>query len=378
MQSASVGRLVNGRLPALSFDCSGAQASVALTVDGLGFQAARGESGRSQASDLLPMAEALLQAEGVQWSDLGGLVLVNGPGSFTGLRVAAGLVQGLARARNLPVALISGFEVLAFAQPLVPNHRPLAVCLDARLGEWFEGPIEWSSAGLPRLGVGSSVVAHPRVGALIDPALDALGSMAESALRLVCQRLSVGEAQHWVEACDAQPLYVRDRVAQTTEERRLQAALRLEPMRREDLASVMVIENQAYPFPWTSGNFLDSIEAGYEMRRLVDQDAVVGHCVWMVVADEAHLLNFTVSPARQRRGLGQWMLRKLFSHWEAQGLVRCLLEVRPTNLPALGLYKRNGFDQIGLRKGYYPNGPEGREDAWVFARSLGDSRSKTL
>ncbi|MFM1859553.1 MAG: hypothetical protein RL133_1053 [Pseudomonadota bacterium] len=377
MQSRVDGERRDGRLPLLCLDCSGAQASVALSVDGHGFLSQSGESGRSQASDLLPMAEALLRTEALAWSDLGGLVLVNGPGSFTGLRVAAGLVQGVARACNLPVALVSVFEVLASASGSARDLRPTSVALDARLGEWFEGPIDWSPSSLPRLGRGASVVSHPGPGALVDPVLPDHSCLAEAALRLVSEWISSGEPVSWVGAVDAQPLYVRDRVAQTIEERRLQAALRLEPMRREDLASVMVIEHQAYPFPWTSGNFLDSIEAGYEMRRLVDQDAIVGHCVWMVVADEAHLLNFTVSPARQRRGLGQWMLRHLMTQWENEGLVRCLLEVRPTNLPALGLYKRNGFEQIGVRKGYYPNGPEGREDAWVLARGLSDAKARS-
>lgn len=361
---------MRGGYPLLSFDCSGTQASVALTLDGVSIQGAQGASGRSQASDLLPLAQGLLDAQSLQWSELGGLVLVHGPGSFTGLRVAAGLVQGIARSRELPVALVSGFEALALSGTSAPSLRPCAICLDARLGEWFEGSMEWTESGLPRLSQTPRVVSQPSPGSWLDPLLPEQITLAWSALECVCRRLSEGEAQQWVPAALAQPLYVRERVAQTIEERRLQAALRLVPMRREDLASVMVIENQAYPFPWTSGNFLDSLEAGYEMRRLIDQDALVGHCVWMVVADEAHLLNFTISPARQRRGLGQWMLRALLSEWARQGLVRCLLEVRPTNRPALGLYQRNGFTQIGVRKGYYPNGPDGREDALVLGASL--------
>lgn len=357
-------------MPLLSFDCARSVAGVAL-ADALGQVTTRSAAaGQAQASDLLPMAEQLLEGAGQSWSSLGGLVLVHGPGSFTGLRVAAGLVQGLALARDLPVALVSAFEALAFIGPGDGRPRPCAVALDARLGEWFEGEIAWTESGLPTLHGDPRIVQQPMREAWVDPEQAKSASLAEAALALVLARMGQAGGQQWAQAADAQPLYVRDRVAQTIEARRLQAALRLEPMRREDLASVMVIEQQAYPFPWTSGNFRDSFEAGYALRRLIDQDAMVGYCVWMEVADEAHLLNLTIAPARQRRGLGQWMLKELVSVWQSQGLRRCLLEVRPSNLPALGLYRRNGFEEIGLRRGYYPNGASGREDALVLSRAL--------
>lgn len=363
-----------GSIPLLALDSSRAQAGVALCAAAGAPIRSRRDEMRAQASDLLPLAEQLIEEASLRWSDLGGLVLVHGPGSFTGLRVAAGLVQGLAHAQSTPVTLVSAFEALAFAGELAghlqPASRPPAVSLDARLGEWFEGEIDWSQAGLPRLAGSPRIVTQPLAGAWLDPPELASESLAEAALGLVTARLHEGIPLVWLTAAEVQPLYIRERVAQTIAERRQQAALRLEPMRLEDLASVMVIENQAYRFPWTSGHFRDSLESGYVLSCLIDQDLMVGHCVWMVVEDEAHLLNLTVAPSRQRRGLGQWMLKALFAEWVSRGLRRCLLEVRPSNAPALGLYRRNGFEQIGLRRGYYPNGPNDREDAWVLARSL--------
>ncbi|MEY2777773.1 MAG: hypothetical protein RLY30_1871 [Pseudomonadota bacterium] len=360
----------SGPFPLLALDCSRSQAGVALCVaQGHDIQASE-ESGRPQASDLLPLAEVLLEQSGLQWSDLRGLVLVHGPGSFTGLRVAAGLVQGLGRSMDLPVTLVTGFEALAFIGHRDQGIQPAALSLDARLGEWFEADLNWSPSGLPRLQGEPRIVTQTTADAWVDPPVLVSQSLAAAALGLTVARLQAQEGLVWLSAEEAQPLYIRERVAQTLEERRQQAALRLLPMRQEDLASVMVIENQAYPFPWTSGNFMDSFQSGYLLRRLIDQEVLVGHCVWMVIEDEAHLLNFTISPARQRRGLGQWMLKALLAEWGGAGLRRCLLEVRPSNTPALGLYRRNGFEQIGLRRGYYPNGPDGREDALVLARSL--------
>ena len=361
---------LHGSFPLLAFDCSRSQAGVALCAAQGEAVLCRTDCGRPQASDLLPLAEQLIEQAGLQWPGLGGLILVHGPGSFTGLRVAAGLVQGLSRAQSIPIARVSGFEALAFAGLQAMALRPSALSLDARLGEWFEADLDWSVRDLPRLIGDPRIVSKPAEGAWVDPPLLQSEPLARAALGLVAARLQAGLSVSWGGAAEAQPLYIRERVAQTLEERRQQAALRLVPMRPEDLASVMVIENQAYPYPWSSGNFKDSLQAGYQLRRLVDQEVLVGHCVWMQVEREAHLLNLTVSPARQRRGLGQWMLKSLLAEWAASGLARCLLEVRPSNASALALYQRNGFVQIGLRRGYYPQGPAGREDALVLERRL--------
>jgi ribosomal-protein-alanine acetyltransferase len=97
---------------------------------------------------------------------------------------------------------------------------------------------------------------------------------------------------------------------------------------------------------------------------------MVGYCVYMRILEEAHLLNFTVAPSRQRRGLGQALLERLLSRMKEDGAVSVLLEVRPSNDAAIRLYGRNGFVQIGRRKGYYPAGKNTREDALLMQRAL--------
>ena len=146
--------------------------------------------------------------------------------------------------------------------------------------------------------------------------------------------------------------------------------LQLQPLSSHDLASVMVIENQAYAFPWTSGNFRDALAAGYTALKLVDQGAMVGYCVYMRVLEEAHLLNFTIAPPRQRRGLGQAFLERLLARVADEGAASMLLEVRPSNDAGIRLYARNGFAEIGRRKGYYPAEKGSREDALLMQRAL--------
>lgn len=148
--------------------------------------------------------------------------------------------------------------------------------------------------------------------------------------------------------------------------------LEIAPMRREDLDAVVAVENTVYPFPWSWGNFYDSMQAGYSAWTCRAGGALVGYTVFMIAVDEAHLLNISVAQPYQGCGLGARLLRHAMDvAWRA-GASSMLLEVRPSNLPALRLYRHFGFEQIGLRRGYYP-AEDGREDALVFRRALGET-----
>lgn len=143
------------------------------------------------------------------------------------------------------------------------------------------------------------------------------------------------------------------------------------PMRVEDVDAVIEIEQAVYPFPWTRGNFVDSIAAGYDTWLFGMSGAPVGYAVLMWLPDEVHLLNLSVAAAMQRQGWGARMLRWLCDDCAARGARAMLLEVRPSNVPARRLYDRFGFRHIGVRRRYYPAADDGREDALVLRRALG-------
>lgn len=153
-----------------------------------------------------------------------------------------------------------------------------------------------------------------------------------------------------------------------------------------DLDSVLAIENAAYAFPWSRGNFTDSLAAGYRARMLVPANpprrgeqpgpACLGYCVAMPGYEEMHLLNITVHPAHQGRGLARQMLAELAGHSLACGLTTLWLEVRQSNGRAQRLYRQWGFLTVGLRRGYYPHDHGQREDAIVMRLNL-PRRSET-
>jgi len=143
----------------------------------------------------------------------------------------------------------------------------------------------------------------------------------------------------------------------------------LSPMREADLGEVMAIETAIYSHPWTRGNFVDSLTAGYECRCLRNGGELIGYFVLMVAALEAHLLNLSIAEKHQRRGHGSALLRDAADLGRRLGARNVFLEVRPSNSGAQKLYTRFGFRKIGTRRGYYP-AQAGREDAIVLTLPL--------
>jgi ribosomal-protein-alanine N-acetyltransferase len=146
------------------------------------------------------------------------------------------------------------------------------------------------------------------------------------------------------------------------------------PMNARDLDEIVAIEDTVYQYPWTRGNFSDSLVAGYSAWVCRVGGELIGYAVVMMAVDEAHLLNISVDKRRQGMGFGGRLLRHAMSVARTLGARSLLLEVRPSNERALELYRHFGFVRIGLRKGYYP-AHEGREDAMVLVHTLSEVRA---
>jgi len=143
--------------------------------------------------------------------------------------------------------------------------------------------------------------------------------------------------------------------------------LRREPLTVVDLGAVLAIENAAYEFPWTRGNFIDALAAGNHAQGLRDAAGTLcAYCVAMAGVQEMHLLNLTVAPPYQHRGLARLMLDALVAASGAADARWLWLEVRESNQRAQVVYRRYGFEPIGVRRGYYPAAGGQREDAIVM------------
>ncbi len=143
----------------------------------------------------------------------------------------------------------------------------------------------------------------------------------------------------------------------------------IRPMADADVRHVVEIERASYQFPWSEGIFRDCLRVGYVCRVVTVIDELAGYGIMSTGAGEAHVLNLCVSQSWRCRGIGRAMLEHLLARAAASGAHEAYLEVRPSNTAAIRLYQTLGFEQVGVRRGYY-QAVGGREDATVLKLAL--------
>jgi tRNA threonylcarbamoyladenosine biosynthesis protein TsaB len=220
----------------LAIDTSGNCCSVALAGDGA-IDARDADAGQRHSELVLGMVDELLSAHGMRVADLGGIAYGEGPGSFTGLRIACGVTQGLAFAAGLPVTGVG--TLLAMAE--AAGAARVVSCLDARMKEVYLAAYEradegWRTVIAPGLykppeapalpggewtGCGSGFAAYAealgaRYGANLVAIRPEIVPHAREIARLALPRFEAGQG---VDAAAAVPLYIRDKVALKVGER---------------------------------------------------------------------------------------------------------------------------------------------------------------
>jgi tRNA threonylcarbamoyladenosine biosynthesis protein TsaB len=192
-------------------------------------------AGQAHSERLLPVIDAMLREAGVALADLDAIAFGSGPGSFTGVRIACGVAQGLGFGASLPLVPVPTLEALAQTALRVHGATSVMACLDARMREvyvaayrhdndrWSEAlppavlhPAEVAPPAGPWFGAGDGYAAYPELAASLAGCDGALIPEARSIAELALDRLAAGRA---VDAAHALPLYVRHRVALTTAER---------------------------------------------------------------------------------------------------------------------------------------------------------------
>ncbi len=140
-------------------------------------------------------------------------------------------------------------------------------------------------------------------------------------------------------------------------------------MTHADLDVVLAVEQAVQRYPWTRGQFADSLDAGHWCYVDEENGELRGYAILMPAVDEAELLTIGVAASQQRKGLGRAMLREMLELARVRDMRRVFLEVRPSNAAAVALYRSAGFSEVGLRRGYYRDA-NGSEDAVVMACEL--------
>ncbi|HEY6482088.1 MAG TPA: ribosomal protein S18-alanine N-acetyltransferase [Steroidobacteraceae bacterium] len=153
------------------------------------------------------------------------------------------------------------------------------------------------------------------------------------------------------------------------------AEVSIRSMTESDVADVVAIERASYQFPWSEGIFRDCLRVNYVCRVVILEERVIGYGVMSVGAGEAHILNLCIGERHRCRGVGRRLLGYLVERGAAAGMSEAFLEVRPSNTSAIRLYTSAGFEQVGMRRGYY-QAVGGREDAAVLKLTLRARRAR--
>ncbi len=152
----------------------------------------------------------------------------------------------------------------------------------------------------------------------------------------------------------------------------------LRPMREEDLPAVMAIETVSFSNPWSEETFRGELQNRPISHAFVilygPTVRVVGYLIYWQIQQDVQVNNIAVHPEFRGRGIGEAALRAGLKKAVAEGAAYVTMEVRPSNLPALALYRKMGFKVLGVRPGYYTN-PD--EDAYVMGLSLEGEWSDT-
>lgn len=370
---------------------------------------------RAHSSRLLPLCAKALADLGVGPRDLAAVAVSAGPGSFTGLRIGFATAQGLCAGTGAGIVPVPTFEAMLSQNAGVPNLAvvqgsakaqtvaalytrsltpsrsagfaasygydesmpPSAVGMDEFLREavsLVSGPIYVAGDAAVEFVASSRLdgrnVAHDPEVILVD---DRTRLPLPSTVGLIGSRmLAEGKA---VPPEEAVPRYYRRSQAEV-KAMESYPEISIENMTLDDLDRVLEIEAQSYKTPWSRRAFTSEVSensyAHYYVCRMMGR--IVGYVGMWVILDEAHITNIAVDPECRRQRIGQRMLEAMFDKARHYGATRMTLEVRVTNSGAQTLYKKLGFVERGLRKGYYT---DTNEDAIIMWKDdLGPQRPK--
>ena len=136
--------------------------------------------------------------------------------------------------------------------------------------------------------------------------------------------------------------------------------------KEKDIEAIVEIENQSFTDPWQESLFKPLLKPPYTSIVFEEDNAVLGYAVLFDGVYDWELINIAVSPTHKKRGVGRALMKDCIERAKKANADRLLLEVRPSNAAAIGLYRAFGFKDDGIRKGYYADG----EDALLMSLNL--------
>ena len=139
-------------------------------------------------------------------------------------------------------------------------------------------------------------------------------------------------------------------------------------MKREDVPAIAELEKLCFSDPWSENSVASELDNPLSYWLVAeDNGKIAGYVGSQSVLDAADMMNLAVSPDYRQQGVGQALVNELVQHLQQENVIALLLEVRVSNTPAISLYEKLGFVQVGRRPKYYHNP---REDALILRKEL--------
>ena len=139
-------------------------------------------------------------------------------------------------------------------------------------------------------------------------------------------------------------------------------------MEKRDLLQVEAIETALFSDAWSEQGFEDTLNSPYVISLVaIDEaeDTILGYIIMYVSFEEGEISNVAVAKSAQNRGIGSALMQAILEKGLEESVTRLILEVRVSNTPAIALYKKFGFTEIGIRRDFYE---KPREDALIMVR----------
>ena len=136
-------------------------------------------------------------------------------------------------------------------------------------------------------------------------------------------------------------------------------------VKSSDLNKIVVIENNSHFSPWSKKSFEGSIGAKNIFKVFLVKEKIIGYYIALIAQDQCELLNITVTKSNQNLGLGNFILKHLIYFCKVRKVANIFLEVRVSNIAAIRLYEKNGFNELGVRDNYYKT-LYGKEDGLLM------------
>lgn len=375
----------------LAIDTSSATAATALTENGRLLAEYIQNSGKTHSQRLMLMIDEMLKSCGKKTEDIDLYACAAGPGSFTGLRIGASAVKAMAQVFDKPIAGVPTLDALAYN--LYGFDGFVCPMLDAQRGAVYSALYKWENNKLKKQEDYRVIDAKKLIDKLtaLDQKVVILGDGVEIAAKHIEEdnnRISLApvgfmqpraascaaiaqqmQEQGQVESCYSfKPVYIRKSQAEVEYEKKQQ--LNIRPMKLEDVDQIWEIEKLSFRTPWSRESFVEEMQNNQKARYVVAElgDTIVGYGGMWFIVDEAHITNIAVHPDYRGQKIGEKIVEAMIEAANKEGIHSLTLEVRTTNKPAINLYKKQGFREAGIRKGYYT---DTGDDALIMWRRKG-------